>query len=101
MKKIFCMLQASVICLTLFSLSSCSNKSTFNNSDLPTIDELTLGAHTDVSANIKVLTFRTDIMDKLNGYTEQFHHMYPNINVTYEGVDDYEANTIMSYRGSL
>lgn len=63
---------------------------------LPAIDQLVLGeSHTDLQADIKVLTFRTDIMDKLNGYAAAFHELYPGINVIYEGVDDYEKNMIM------
>lgn len=61
--------------------------------DLPSIDSITLstadapGDYTDLTASIKVLTNRTDIVDTVyKGYAEQFMELYPNITVEYEGM---------------
>lgn len=58
---------------------------------VPTIDQIKLGEdYQDITASIKVLTDRTDIVDTVyKGYVEQFQKLYPNIIVTYEGVTDY------------
>ena len=61
------------------------------DSGLPTIDQLTLGEdYTDLSADLVVLTHRTDIVDtKFAGYVEEFQKLYPNINIEYQAVTDY------------
>lgn len=67
--------------------------------NLPSIDSITLstadtpGDYTDLTASIKVLTNRTDIVDTVyKGYAEQFMALYPNITVEYEGITDYEES---------
>jgi raffinose/stachyose/melibiose transport system substrate-binding protein len=57
-----------------------------------TIDSLKLGTdHTDLKADLKVLTCKTDIVDTLlANYTKEFQKLYPNINISYEGITDYE-----------
>lgn len=69
------------------------------NVNLPSIDSITLstadqpGDYTDLTASIKVLTNRTDIVDTVyKGYAEQFMELYPNITVEYEGITDYEES---------
>ena len=61
---------------------------------LPAINEIKLGEDfQDVTADIKILTNRTDIVDTVYaGYAEQFHQLYPNITVTYEALTDYEES---------
>ncbi len=61
---------------------------------LPKINEIDLGTdYQDITATIKVLTNRTDIVDTTYaGYAEQFHELYPNITVEYEAVTDYEES---------
>ena len=56
-----------------------------------TIDNLKLGEdYTDISANIKVLTHRTDIIDTIfEDYKAKFNKIYPNIQIEYEAVTDY------------
>lgn len=63
-------------------------------SEIPTIDEITVGEdYKDLTASIKVLTNRTDIVDTVyKGYAEQFMELYPNITVEYEGITDYEES---------
>lgn len=55
------------------------------------LDQLTLGKdYTDLSASIKVVTHRTDIVDTvLAGYVEKFNEIYPNIKIEYEAIQDY------------
>lgn len=64
------------------------------NGGVPTIDQIKVGEdYKDLTAEIKVLTNRTDIVDTVyKGYAEQFMEMYPNIKVSYEGVTDYEES---------
>ena len=46
--------------------------------------------YTDLSADLVVLTHRTDIVDtKFAGYVEEFQKLYPNINIEYQAVTDY------------
>ncbi len=59
---------------------------------VPTLDKIKVGEdYKDLTASIKVLTNRTDIVDTVYaGYAEQFMEIYPNISVEYEAVTDYE-----------
>ena len=56
-----------------------------------TIDKLTLGEdYTDLEADIKFLTHRTDIVDTVfAGYIADFQKLYPGINIEYESITDY------------
>ncbi len=62
--------------------------------DITTIDQIKVGEdYQDLTASIKVLTNRTDIVDTVyKGYAEDFMKVYPNITVTYEGITDYEES---------
>lgn len=97
MKKLISVL--AILLLVVTFVAGCGKQSetpAMSEQDIPTIDQINLGEdYKDLKANITVLTFRTDIMDKLNGYAEEFRKMYPGINVTYEGVDDYEASVLV------
>lgn len=53
---------------------------------------ITLGeSYTDVTATIKWLTHRTDLVENgaLDSYIADFNTMYPNITVEVEGITDY------------
>ena len=94
MKKILSI--AILIMFCVFPLATGCKKNKKDTSVSPYMETITLGTdYTDLEANIRFLTFRTDIMDKLNGMAAEFKNMYPNITVTYEGVDNYEESTIM------
>ncbi|MEE3420890.1 MAG: ABC transporter substrate-binding protein [Lachnospiraceae bacterium] len=60
---------------------------------------------TDLKAEIKVLTNRTDMMkDDYNGknwasYIEDFNKIYPNIKINMEGVTDYASDTLTRLQG--
>jgi raffinose/stachyose/melibiose transport system substrate-binding protein len=58
---------------------------------VPTIDTIKLGEdYKDIKASLKFLTHRTDLVDtKLAGYITEFKKLYPNIDITYEGITDY------------
>lgn len=60
--------------------------------NLPAINEINLGTdYQDITATVKVLTNRTDIVDtKYAEYAAEFQKLYPNITVEYEAVSDYE-----------
>ncbi len=60
-----------------------------------TIDQIKLGEdYTDLSADLKFLTHKTDVIDtEFQRYIEEFHKSYPNINIEYEGITDY-ANDV-------
>ena len=80
-----------------FSLSGCGNSDKSEGVavvNLPSIDSIEMGTdYQDITANIKVLTNRTDIVDTIyKGYAEQFMKLYPNITVEYEAVTDYEES---------
>ncbi len=80
--------------------SSNQNKGGETASTIPTIDSIKLrtepngeGDYTDLTASIKVLTNRTDIVDtKCKEYADAFMSLYPNITVEYEGITDYEQS---------
>jgi raffinose/stachyose/melibiose transport system substrate-binding protein len=61
-------------------------------SGLPTLDSIKIGEdYQDLTASIKVLTNRTDIVDTVyKGYAEDFMSLYPNITVEYSAITDYE-----------
>lgn len=61
---------------------------------VPTIDQIKVGEdYQDLTASIKVLTNRTDIVDTVyKGYADEFMKLYPNITVEYEGITDYEES---------
>ena len=96
MKKLPVLFITMMLVLSVFS--GCNNSKTLESSTnvgLPTIDSLSVGEdYTDLSASITVLTFRTDIMSKLEGYASDFSEMYPGIKITYQGVSDYETSVI-------
>ena len=64
---------------------------------ITTIDALALGSdYKDLSAELRFLTHRTDIMDtKLAGYVTEFQKLYPNIKITYEAVPYYNEDMMV------
>ena len=46
--------------------------------------------YTDLSAELRVITHRTDIIDTtFAGYIQEFNKLYPNIKISYEGITNY------------
>ncbi len=95
-KKIFKrMLAASLAAAMVIPLSACGNKEQEkkegeNTADV-TIDQIKLGEdYTDLEANLKFLTHKTDVVDTtFKSYIEEFQKLYPNINIEYEGITNY------------
>ncbi len=97
--------------LMTVSLAACSGGSTSSEdstgsssaetSNLPSFDELNIDDYTDLTADIKILTDRTDIVDTTYAeYAAEFQEKFPNITVTYEAVTDYaEAVTLRLTNG--
>jgi len=87
MKKYFGLVALIVSLFLVFS--ACSKGGSTGN--IPSFDQIKLGEdHTGLKANIRFKTHRTDIVDTvLAGYIKEFQKMYPNINVSYEGITDY------------
>lgn len=49
--------------------------------------------NTDIKADLKVLTQRTDLIDTVfAGYIKKFQAMYPNVKISYEGITDYDGD---------
>lgn len=115
-KRLFAMTTATVMAVSLTACGSSggngdsnnNNDSNSNSSDnagsdagsdagteLKSYAEIELGTdYTDLSAELKFLTHKTDAVDdKFAGYIQEFQKMYPNINIEYEGITDY-ANDI-------
>lgn len=86
---------AMVASLTACGSSDKGTESASANKDVPSFDALKVGEdYKDLKADIKILTNRTDIVDTTyKQYAEEFKKLYPNINVTYEGITDY-AETV-------
>lgn len=89
-------LAASLATAMMVSLSACGSKKQVEKQELDvTLDQITLGEdYTDVEADLKFLTHKTDAVDTtFQGYIEEFQKLYPKINIEYEGITDY-ANDI-------
>lgn len=112
-KKLFAMTTATVMAVSLTACGSSGdqNKENANNADnegtdaenssgggdstLKAYADIELGTdYTDISADLKFLTHKTDAVDTTFAtYVEEFKKIYPNINIEYEGITDY-ANDI-------
>jgi len=79
------------------SLAACNKKVESGAEKADTavaFDQIKLGEHTDLKANLKFLTHKTDIVDTtFQEYISEFQKMYPNISIEYEGITNY-ANDI-------
>lgn len=75
--------------------TGCGKKQTAEQTDIDvTFDQIILGEdYTDLSADLKFLTHKTDAVDTTFAeYIEEFHKIYPNINIEYEGITDYAGD---------
>lgn len=106
MKKVLALILALAMSLSMLTACGGGNSTTSNGGDtstggsadnsgasgVPNINDINVGEdYQDITATVKILTNRTDIVDTVYaGYAEQFHELYPNITVEYEGITDYE-----------
>lgn len=90
-------LAASLAAAMVMPLSACGQKEeketggTGEQTMDVTIDQIKLGEdYTDIEANLKFLTHKTDVVDTtFKGYIEEFQKLYPKINIEYEGITNY------------
>lgn len=75
-----------------FTLAACSSSSEEPDSESPASSTSTSASASDVSGDITVLTNRTDLVDTVfQDYKSEFEAAYPDVNVTFEGITDYEG----------
>lgn len=102
-KKAKKLLSLTLATTMVFSMTGCGNggndsaNDSSTASEVPTIDQIKLGEdYKDLTADIKILTDRTDIVDTTyKGYAESFMKEYPNIKVTYEAITDYAESVTL------
>lgn len=65
-------------------------------SESPEFTDLKVGEdYTDIKANLKFITHKTDIMDTtFQDYVKEFQKMYPGVTITYEGITSYADDII-------
>lgn len=98
-KKAAALLLAGIMAVSLAGCGGSKDSDTadapstngLTEADIKTLTDYNLGTdYTDLKADIKVITQRSDLVDTvLAEYTERFHEMYPNINITYDAPTDY------------
>ncbi len=107
LKRLFAMTTATVMAVSLTACGSGNGNENGNEGEtkdsgdnsgdeqIKPYSEIELGKdYTDVSADLKFLTHKTDVVDTTFAkYIEEFKKMYPNVNIEYEGITDY-ANDI-------
>ncbi len=97
------MMAASLTACSSTSASSTSSSAASSDSSYKSIELGTTGK--DITATIKVLTNRTDMMQdtysgkKLKDYVADFNALYPNITVEYEALSDYEGDSLLRLQG--
>lgn len=85
---------ALTLALSLGMLAGCGGKSGgggSDNSNVPSYASLNVGTdHTDLKAELRVITHRTDLVDTtFAGYVAEFNKLYPNIKINYESITNY------------
>ena len=75
----------TLLVATAVAVSGCTGGSGANDAD-NTIDG-------EVTGEVTFVTWRTDLVQDgtFDAYAEEFHEMYPNATVTFEGITDYEG----------
>lgn len=97
--KVKRVLAAAMAVSMAFSLAACGKSGGDEDkggaSTDVTIDQIKLGEdYTDIKADLKMLTHRTDIVDtKFKEYLADFQEMYPDINVEFEAIANYAEDT--------
>ena len=112
MKKLMKTLSALIAVAALVSMVGCSKKegskavSGAASSKALSYADVELGkTGTDISATIKLLTHRTDMLqDGYSGvtfakYLAEFNKVYPNIKVEIEGITDYASVSLLRLQG--
>lgn len=96
---------ASEVTGTVSKSAKENDNSSESGSDTLNYTGITLGEDTNLTATIKMLTNRTDMMkDDYSGtnwkqFVAKFNEMYPNITVNVEGVTDYAQDSLTRLQG--
>ncbi len=109
MKKLIKVLPAVMAVSVFLLFSGCSKKSPSSSSAAGTslkYADVELGkTGSDISATLKLLTHRTDMLqDSYSGvtfakYLAEFNKLYPNIKVEIEGITDYASTALLRLQG--
>lgn len=93
-KRILAVVLAGTLTVSLAACNKKVESASEKAGTAVTFDQIKLGEHTDLKANLKFLTHKTDIVDTtFKEYVSEFQKMYPNISIEYEGITNY-ANDI-------
>ena len=108
MKKLLKVISVTAAITAMLSLTSCSKKEQTKASSTGVLNysQVELGkTGSDISATIKLLTHRTDMLqDSYTGvtfakYLAEFNKLYPNIKVEIEGITDYASIALLRLQG--
>src|SRR5574344_439113 len=105
MKKMVKVMAAALAAVAVIGLAGCSKKSANGSAGLSYADVELGKSYTDVTATIKLLTHRTDMLKPdypgvgFAKYLEEFNKMYPNIKVDIEGITDYASTSLLRLQG--
>lgn len=91
-KRILTVALASAMTLSLVGCGGKKSDDKKESKDVDlTLDSIKLGEdYTDIKADLKFLTHKTDKVDNtFKEYIEEFQKVYPNINIEYEGITNY------------
>lgn len=95
-KKLFVSASAAAVVISLAGCGGGNGKESKKTEVNVTLDQITLGGdYTDISADLKFLTNRTDLVDTtFQDYISEFQEIYPDINVEYEGITSYSGDIV-------
>ena len=109
MKKLIKVVTAVLAVTAILSFSACSKKEgaagNASGKELKYADVELGKTGTDITATLKLLTHRTDMLqDSYTGvtfakYLAEFNKMYPNIKVEIEGITDYASVALLRLQG--
>ena len=73
------------------STSGAAPRTSSATSSVPSYNDLKVGEdYTDIKAELRVITQRTDLIDNVFAeYVSDFNQLYPNIKINYEGITNY------------
>lgn len=104
LKKVTALCMTAVMAMSFTACSGDESKDNNSNSNKETIKytDIELGKdYTDLKAEIKFLTNRTDMLEdnykgtSWNDYLEEFNKVYPNITVKIEGITNYADDALL------
>ena len=95
-QRVMALVLAGILAAAATACGSTGSTSGKNNDAKPTVayKDMKVGeTETDLKADLKILTNRTDLVDSdFQDYISKFNAIYPNIKITYEGITDYDTD---------